>query len=160
MLGKPNTLEHSVGMAQVVLLRKPELARTVLGSCVGLVLYHEATGAAAIAHVVLPDGKDREGPPGKFADTAVPHMLDLLEQAGIPRRGLKAKAAGGASMFQSSGPIQIGESNQEAVRSVLKRFGIPLVAEHLGGIKGRRITYTPATSELLVEVAGQEAARL
>jgi chemotaxis protein CheD len=154
------SLERNVGMAEVVLVRRPEIARMVLGSCVGVFLIHEARGVAAIAHVVLPDAGGRTGPPCKFADVAVPHMVRLLENEKALGRGLVAKVAGGASMFQAAGPIQIGVANQAAIRQALRQAGIPLVAEHLGGSKGRRITFGSDGSEMLVEIAGEVSVRL
>ncbi len=35
-----------------------------------------------MAHIVLPESAGRDGAPGKFADTAVPHMLELLREQG------------------------------------------------------------------------------
>jgi chemotaxis protein CheD len=154
------SLERNIGMAEVAIIRQPEIARMVLGSCVGLVLIHEARGIAAIAHVVLPDAGSRAGPPCKFADVAVPHMVRLLENEKASVRGLVAKVAGGASMFQTSGPIQIGVANQTAIRQALRQAGIPIVAEHLGGTKGRRITFGSDGNELLVEIAGEASVRI
>jgi chemotaxis protein CheD len=154
-LTKP--LEVNVGMAEVAVVRRPDVARMVLGSCVGLVLVHEARGVAAMAHIVLPEAGGRTGPPCKFADTSVRHMIQLLEREGAPARGLIAKAAGGANMFHTTGPIQIGIANQAAVRQALQQAGIPLMAEHLGGNKGRRITFNSLGNELVVEIAGEAA---
>lgn len=144
-------------MAQLALIAQGESAKAVLGSCIGLVLYHETRQAAAVAHIVLPRSQDRGGPPGKFADTAIPHMLQLLTDSGIPRIGLLAKLAGGANMFGSGGPIQIGKENHAAVIEILKGLRIPLVAEHVGGQKGRRMTFNSGTGEMRVDVAGAES---
>ena len=148
------TAEASVGMAQIAVVSQGEFARAVLGSCIGLVLYHEPRKIAAVAHIVLPQGQNRPGPPGKFADTAIPEMLSLLAEQGLPKIGLTAKLAGGANMFSSSGPLQIGRENHAVVTGLLKELRIPIVGEHVGGKLGRRMTFDSATCELKIEMAG------
>lgn len=147
--------ETNVGMAQIALLERGDVAKAVLGSCIGLVLYHAGKKAAAVAHIVLPRGENRPGPPGKFADTAIPHMIAQLQERGVSKVGLVAKLAGGANMFGSGGPIQIGRENQTAVKDILKELRIPIAGEHLAGTKGRRITFDSLTGELQVDVAGE-----
>ena len=148
----------SVGLGQTVFVREGEIAQSVLGSCVGLVIYHEIRRVAAMTHVVLPEGANRSGPPGKFADTAVPHMLAELFARHQVKSGLVAKLAGGANMFGSKGPIQIGEANIVAVKRMLGNFDIPLAGEHLGGNCGRRVCFDPASGECSIEVHGQPVA--
>lgn len=148
------TAEASVGMAQIAVVSQGEVARAVLGSCIGLTLYHEPRKIAAVAHIVLPQGQNRPGPPGKFADTAIPEMLSLLAGHGLSRIGLVAKLAGGANMFSSSGPLQIGRENHAIVRELLQELRIPIAGEHVGGKLGRRITFDSATGVLHIEMAG------
>jgi len=147
----------NVGMGQIALLEGNGEAKSVLGSCIGLVLYHERRKVGAVGHIVLPLSQDRPGPPGKFADTAVPHMLDqLLEKGGNPA-GLIAKMAGGANMFGSSGPLQIGDANFAKVEELLEGLGIPIIGRHIGGDKGRRISFENQTGDLIVEIMGETA---
>jgi len=149
-----------VGMGDIQAGKGSEKLVSVLGSCVGLVLYHPRCRAGALAHVVLPDSAGKTGAAGKFADTAVPRMLMMLAELGIPAAGIAAKLTGGANMFGSTGPLQIGEQNLQALRAILRRLAIPIAAESVGGNKGRRVTLDCTTGELLVEVAGFPLATL
>lgn len=149
--------EANVGMGQIAVVGREQVARSVLGSCIGVVLYDERKGLAAFAHVVLPSSGGRGGTPGKFADTAVPWMLDALQKAGAEPKRVLAKIAGGSNMFAADGPFQVGAQNAEAVRSQLKSAGIRLVAEHLGGTHGRRVTFHPDTAKLEIECVGQQS---
>lgn len=144
-----------VGMGETVLLRQSETARSVVGSCAGLMIYHRRLKLAAVAHIVLPEAAGRPGAPGKFADTAIPYMVALLLKEGAERASLIAKVAGGAQMFGASGPLQIGDANIHAVAAILSDLGIPLQARSVGGIKGRRLTYRCHGGEIVVEVAGE-----
>lgn len=144
-----------VGMGQVVEGQAPQRLRAILGSCIGLALYHPARRTGLMAHIVLPESAGRDGTPGKFADTAVPWMLAVLRQQGLPAHGLTAKLAGGASMFNGSGPLQIGEANAKAVATALKKVGIRVAGQDVGGTRGRRVDFDCASGEMIVQCAGQ-----
>ncbi len=150
----------TAGMSVVLFLEKPEQAFCVVGSCIALTLYHPRTGHGALAHIVLPRSSDRTGPPGKYADTAIPYMVEALGKKGANCAGLVAKLSGGASMFGTSGPIKIGEQNAEAVTQLLKDLKIPIRGTHLAGPKGRRVTFNTQTGDVTVEVVGQPAETL
>ncbi len=146
--------EVIVNMGQIAAGQTPARMKAVLGSCVGLAFYHARLRKGILAHVVLADSAGRDGPPGKFADTAVPFMLKLLSDSGVPTHGLTAKFAGGANMFGNGGPLKVGEANVEAVTRQLQQKGIRLAGTHVGGNKGRRIIFDCSNGELTVQIAG------
>jgi len=152
--------ETLVGMGQIAAGRAPERMKSILGSCIGLTLYHPRLKAGAMTHIVLPDSAGRSGAPGKFADTAIPEMLKLLSRLGAPACALIAKFAGGANMFATSGPLQIGDANVEAVTQVLKAAGIRVAGQDVGGTVGRRIVFDCASGEMTIECAGKPARTL
>lgn len=157
---KKTATVHTAGMGQAVLGRAADSLVAVLGSCIGVALYHPRLHVGALAHVVLPDSNGRTGPPAKFADTAIPYLLELLKAEGVNSSGMTVKLAGGASMFASNGPMQIGAANLEAVTAALQKAGLRVGGQHVGGPKGRRIALDCQTGELRVEVAGAFAATL
>jgi chemotaxis protein CheD len=144
-----------VGMGQITAAQAPQRMRAILGSCIGLALYHPGRKTGVMAHIVLPDSAGRDETPGKFADTAVPHMLGLLRQQGLPAFGLTAKFAGGANMFNGSGTMQIGAANAEAVVAALKAVGVRVAGQDVGGTRGRRVDFDCANGEMIVQSAGQ-----
>jgi len=143
-----------VGMGQIVVARAPETISCVLGSCIGIALFHPRARVGMLAHVVLANSAGRTDCPGKFADTAVPRMIQLLIEHGATSQSAVAKIAGGASMFGASGPFKIGAANTEAVLAALAKAGIRVAAQHVGEQKGRRITLDCTTGNLAIEVAG------
>ncbi len=143
-----------VGMGQIALARAPIRLSAVLGSCVGVVLHHARLGLGALGHVVLPQASGRSPCSGKFADLAIPEMLRQLELFGAHRVGVVAKIAGGACMFGSGGPLNIGQNNVEAVTRALLAAGIRVVNEDVGGSKGRRVRFDPSSGKVVVEIVG------
>jgi len=146
--------ETMVGMGQAFARRAPQRLWSILGSCVAVALCDPKRRVGALSHVVLPSASGRSGSPAKFADTAVPHMLQLLREAGVPGDGLVAKIAGGAKMFGHSMPMEVGENNVQSIVDALQAAGIRVRAMDVGGNKGRRVTLDCTSGELLIEIQG------
>ena len=145
----------TVNMGQINAVRGPNRLKAIVGSCIGVAIYHSRLQTGVLAHVVLPESSGRNGSPGKFADTAVPHMLELLKKMGVPPAGLVAKIAGGASMFAASGPMEVGVHNIEAVSRALKTAMIRITGTDVGGTKGRRLIFDCSSGEFVVEIIGK-----
>lgn len=151
-----------VGISDLNIVTAPGTIRTSgLGSCVGAVIYDLQNKIAGLAHVMLPDSsltKQENFNRFKYADTAIPYLIDLLIKNGAKRYALKAKIAGGAQMFSFSSDSQImriGPRNVEAVRKVLKEHNIPIVAEDVGGSSGRTIEFDPETGKLKIRTVNK-----
>lgn len=119
-----------------------------LGSCVAIVLYDSVARVGGLAHVLLPDqamSRDRSNP-AKFPATAVPLLLEHMQKLGALPGRVRAKIAGGASMFAnassaSGGGINIGERNIAAVREALASRRIEIVGEDTGSDHGRSVYF-------------------
>lgn len=115
-----------------------------LGSCVAIVLHDGMARIGGLAHALLPDpsaGRD-SGSRARYASTAVDILIDLMEREGAQRRRLRARLAGGASMFEkllTEGGRELGSRNVEAARSALARAGVPVDREDVGGTHGRSV---------------------
>jgi chemotaxis protein CheD len=118
-----------------------------LGSCIGLTLYDPNLKIGAMVHIMLPESAGRKDRPGKYADTAVPLLVNELVTLGSKNRSLIAKMTGGACMFEYFGTnLNIGERNAEKVRTLLKEHHVHMTAEDVGGKVGRSVTFLPADS--------------
>jgi len=116
-----------------------------LGSCIGLTMYDPNLKMGAMVHIMLPESSGRKDRPGKYADTAVPLLVNELADLGCKNRSITAKIIGGACMFEYFGTnLNIGERNAEKVRNQLKEHHIHLAAEDVGGKVGRSVTFLPA----------------
>jgi chemotaxis protein CheD len=132
-----------------------------LGSCIGLALLDRRAAVAGLAHVVLPAAEGRDGSPGKFADTAVPVLLDAVLGLGARRLRMEAVMVGGASMFSfGGGGLEVGQRNDAAVREELAKLRIPVVAAETGGSKGRTVRVTVETGLVTSKAAGEAEVEL
>ena len=131
-------------MGELSVSSSPEdvLASIGLGSCIGLVLMDRARGCAGLAHIVLPSsGGASVTTAGKFADLAVPALVERLLSLGASRTRMHALLVGGAQMF-ASGPtstLDIGRRNEQATREALASAGLPVRAAATGGQEGRTV---------------------
>ena len=153
-----------VGMADLNVGKDGDVLVTYgLGSCVGLVLYDAASKIGGMAHIMLPsssintDVKSR----AKFADTAIEEVIKKIRDMGVPKSRLKAKIAGGASMFTASSGspliIKAGQNNIDAVTKILAKEGIPIIAKDVGGNKGRTIKFDMSNGQLSINMVGQSS---
>lgn len=132
-----------------------------LGSCIALVIYSPNDRVAVMAHIMLPSSPDTEkgkgAKPGKFADRAVPEMIEMLRKEGVPEGALRAKLAGGARMFpfSKSAVMAIGEQNIARVKELLEQYNIPVDACDTGGARGRSVTFHTSDCTLEVRVIGE-----
>ena len=130
-----------------------------LGSCVALVLWEPEKKIGGMAHILLP-GTNSQIPPhpgAKFAPSAVRNLVNEMKKMGAHPQKLVAKLVGGANMFPKKfNPEQefmgknIGERNLLAVRKSLNELKIPILAEEVGGEKGRTIEFYPQTGKVLI----------
>ncbi len=146
----------SVPIGRWAVAEAPAQIRTLLGSCVGIVLYDRASRLGGVAHVVLPSSRGSVESPGRFADTAIPALVaDLDKKRGRPGRGrLTAKLVGGASMFSTGPALNIGQLNLDAVEQILDRLGIAVIARDVGGESGRRITLDTLSGTVTIKIPG------
>lgn len=152
--------EIKVGIADMNAVSSPDKIMTVgLGSCIGIAIYDKAKGLGGLAHIMLPDSTqfNNVNNPLKFADLAIPMLIEKLEKMGALRRNMKAKIAGGASMFNFSDKsmiMDIGNRNGIAVKNSLKEHSIPIVAEDVGGNKGRTMILNSYDGVVQIKTVG------
>lgn len=149
-----------VGMADLNIASADDSLRTTgLGSCVGIALFDASTKIAGLAHIMLPiSNQENEANRAKYANTAVPLLLEMMEQLGANKRKIIAKLAGGAQMFTFAGQsdlMRIGPRNVEAVKDALSKNAIPIKAEDTGGNCGRTIELFCADGSLQIRTAKQ-----
>lgn len=131
------------------------LAALGLGSCVAIVLFDPQARVAGLAHALLPDPSSARhpGPPSRFATTAVPALIKMMQAQGAVRERLHARLIGGANMFPqlvASGGGTLGMRNVVAARAALKAARIPLKGEDVGGEHGRSIFVSATDGRILV----------
>ena len=139
-----------VGIADMKLRQyEGELITYALGSCIGICFYDPTIKLAALLHIMLPLNMETgRKNPLKYADTGIRETLRMMEARGARRGRITAKIAGGAKMFDVPGGGSLGNIGQRNIESVhlnLKKEGIRLLKEDVGGTSARTLWFDAAT---------------
>lgn len=149
----------NVGIADMGVAISPVILRTILGSCVGICLYDPEVKVGGLSHIMLPSSKKPSNNLKKYADTAIPMMIDEMVKLGADKKRIFAKLAGGATMFkhtENSLMGDIGKNNISSVKEILGSLNIPVFSDELGGDYGRTIDFYLETGELKIKTIGRE----
>ncbi len=154
--------EIQVGIADYKIARNPGRLITLgLGSCVGVSLYDPVARVGGLLHVMLPDSTqfNNINKPAKFADLGIPLLVKEMHYLGAVVRRLQAKLVGGAQMFSGLDDkmtLNIGLRNTEKSREVLKKLGVPVMSEEVGGNRGRTMILNTVTGEVVIRTLGNK----
>ena len=134
-----------IGIADMKMAKGEGMLVTyALGACIGICLHDPVLKLGALVHIMLPVNMEAgRKTPMKYADTGIRETLRLMEGKGASRNRITAKIAGGAKMFEvgSSSLGNIGQRNIESVHMNLKKEGIRLLKEDVGGTVARTLLF-------------------
>jgi len=128
---------------QVFTASQPLQVSTILGSCVAVCLWDDSTSVAGINHYLLPSDPVRGHTDLRYGNVSIERLIEEMLGAGASKARIVAKLAGGASMLGagSSSRLSIGDQNVAVARELLQKHGFPIVAEHTGGQRGRKLIF-------------------
>lgn len=151
-----------VKMSDIEYGAAPDVLVTLgLGSCIGVCVYDPFLQIGGMAHIMLPDSQLARGivNRGKFADTAVPDLVEGLNEKGAVKTRMIVKIAGGAQMFTMFGQedkIQIGPRNVVAVERTIAKLGLRLNGRDVGGHSGRTVYFDLSTGAITIKTLQTE----
>jgi chemotaxis protein CheD len=128
---------------------------TVLGSCVSVCLFDSVRRVGGANHFLLPIAGAGALASLRFGRPATEQLVRRLIALGSRQRDLQAKLFGGADVlgFRSRSPSDtLGAQNVAMAKGVLDELRIPLVAEVVGGTRGRKLLFRPCDGEAWVRM--------
>ena len=130
-----------------------------LGSCIGLCFHDPRLKLGALLHIMLPLNMETgRKNPMKYADTGIRETLRQLEAKGASKSRMTVKIAGGAKMFEVNGGNlgNIGQRNIESVHLILRKEGIRLMAEDVGGTVARTLLFDVVSGQGCIRSYGRQ----
>lgn len=122
------------------------LLTTVLGSCVAACVYDPTTGVGGINHFLLSEqGDGEDGRDSLYGSYLMEVLLNDLYKRNARKRDMKVKLFGGAKMFNSR--FDPGKRNADFITQFMQNEGFDVTAASLGGTRGRRIEFHPASGQ-------------
>ena len=142
---------------------KPEdtIKTYALGSCVGVVMVDPKARIVGMIHVALPDSKINPAKakqhPGYFADTGIPFLIRDMQKLGCNSKGggMIVKIAGGANILDPNNTFSIGKRNVLAIKKILWRLGMGVVAEDVGDSFSRTVSVELKTGKIEINCPGR-----
>ena len=138
---------------QVIAAAEPTMVTTILGSCVAVCLWDPLRQIGGLNHFMLPDAVGSAHHSPRFGSVACAKLVEQLVALGSDPRVLQAKVFGGASVVASldTAGTHLGLKNVAMARGFLERARIPLLAEEIGGTRGRRLVFMTDTGTAWVQ---------
>ena len=122
---------------------------TVLGSCIAVCLYDTLRKIGGMNHYLLPLWRDHDLKTPRYGDIAIEQLIENMLSQGASLSTIEAKIFGGAQMHEvTQEHMMVGKKNIMIATAVLEKYNIPIVAQDVGGINGRRIAMQSQTGKI------------
>lgn len=137
--------------------------RTLLGSCVSIVLWSPSKKVGGMCHYLLPETQDikfAESMSTRYGINAFHYFFNEMKKMRLQPRDFIAKLFGGSTMFlkeeeslldSESSAKQIGKKNIDYATKILQENEIKILSEDTGGTLSRKIYFTIWDGEVWVE---------
>ncbi len=150
----------TVGIADMKMAQGSGILITyALGSCIGLCFHDPRLKLGALLHIMLPLNMETgRKNPMKYADTGIRETLRQMEAKGASKNRIIVKIAGGAKMFEVNGGNlgNIGQRNIESVHLILRKEGLRLAAEDVGGTVARTLLFDVVSGQGCIRSYGRQ----
>lgn len=153
-----NNQIQTVRMGEIGIGSAGQTLSTLLGSCVGVIVFDPKRGVAGLAHIQLPVSSpgvsQTQDSLGKYADIAIPELLRQVRSGGDPEpfsNRLVTHIAGGADMFATSRTETVGKLNIVATQKILTELQLRVSRSDCGGTRARRVRFDIASGDLEIQ---------
>ena len=127
------------------------LCSTPLGSCIALIAYDPVAKAGGMAHIMLPGKSPKNGVLNKYAENAIPALLDAMFLHGANKKNIRIGIIGGANVLQKKDDSLV-ESIINSVIKTIEDLKIPIIASSLGGHERRSASLNISRGELFYTI--------
>lgn len=129
----------------------PTLISTVLGSGVSVCLWDRKRQRGGMNYFLYPKPDHHADARSLYGSVATIALIKFFKEDGSEIEDLEAQIIGGAVPIDApSEYILVAKDNVTVARSVLGRYAIPIVAEDVGGNKGRKVVFNTFTNEVAI----------
>ncbi|TGK86804.1 chemotaxis protein [Leptospira noumeaensis] len=134
--------------------------RTLLGSCVSIILWHPNRQIGGMCHYLLPNPADiHSSKTHKYGVDAFSYFLSEIKKHKTTPKEYYAKIFGGSNMFlheereilKDSSNSLVGTRNADFAKKILEENEIKIISQDTGGNVSRKIYFTVWDGEVWVE---------
>jgi chemotaxis protein CheD len=129
---------------------------TVLGSCIGMTIWHPELHIGGMCHFVLPTRPQNdkgENLDGRYGDEAWQLFRMAAKMHHTKLNEYEVKVFGGADVFAGGdkNTMKVGEKNTEKAMELLTKDRVKLITAHVGDTGSRKITFDISTGDVWVK---------
>lgn len=145
----PVPMDYMLKPGFIYISEKPVAISTVLGSSVSVCIFDKKRRVGGMNHFQFPEIKDQKKSTARYGNVSTLTLLKMMISNGSRKKHLEAQIFGGAHNPRISG-INMGNSNIQSARSILRNKKIKIVSEDVGGEIGRKIVFNTTNCEIAV----------
>jgi len=150
-----------VGDCKHTLRETDTLVTYALGSCIAVGIWDPVSKVTGLLHFMLPEsypeiGSDAHEHPFRYADTGTPLLFRRAYELGANKRRLQVYLAGGASVVDDGGIFNVGKRNHAAIRKLLRKAGVLVYGEDVGGTHSRTVRLDSASGRFIISSPGKD----
>ncbi len=136
-----------------------------IGTGLAVTIFDLQNKIGGVAHIVLPESALSTSSidllPGKYANLAVPALLQAFNEVGGEKQTSVVRMVGGAQLFNFGGGggniLNIGARNATAIRAAMSKQGLAIEKADTGGNKAKALRFVLATGQMFVcQIGGNE----
>lgn len=123
---------------------EPTIIYTLLGSCVAVCLFDRKNRIGGMNHILLPGQADmsRFDSSARYGINAMELLINRIMSLGGNRSGIVAKVFGGGHIIPAIPPANsIGPRIAEFIKLFLKKEGISIISQDIGGKNIRKVYF-------------------
>jgi chemotaxis protein CheD len=150
----------SLGLGAVVIVETPTVVRTVLGSCVAVILHVPRLQLSALCHAQMPERQagvccgescphpcstdiDPDSNELRYVSCCIRYMLDELHRRHVGNSEIVCTLVGGANVLRNlDARWSVASRNVDMATDILERERIRIAYADTGGTQGRVIQHT------------------
>jgi chemotaxis protein CheD len=150
----PGRLAVYLHPGQVFVSPDPAEVTTILGSCVAVCVFDPVLRLGGTNHYLLPHWVGNGSSSARFGNVAVRSLIEKMLAMGGQKQNLQAKVFGGACVIGAfeGREEHLGTKNSAVALRTLRQEGIPVVADDVGGRRGRKVIFHTDTGVALVRL--------
>lgn len=145
-------MQKFIHVGEIHIGARPTEINTILGSCIAVCLYDNVQCIGGMNHYLMPLWNENGLQSPKFGNISIPRLIESMVNVGCDIKNIEAKVFGGGNVIDVSiDDMMIGRKNILIAKEILKEYNIPIVAQDVGGYKGRRIMMRSDTGKILLK---------
>lgn len=145
------TREYFLKKGYIYILAVPTLIATVLGTGVAVCLWDRKKRRGGMNHFLFPQVQRRSEATSTYGNASIFALIKFFREDGAEIKSLEAQIFGGAVPKDAlSEAREIAQGNINIARKMLIRYSIPILAEDVGGYKGRKVVFHSYSGDVAV----------